>query len=284
MRKRDQYGIYEIPDYKPKRRRGRRKRKSLRGLISFFLFVIFACMIIQGTAYIIKNNQRIKCVQLYESGDYEIAKDWFEKILEHDFLFMEALYADIRYYLADCYVNLAEYDKALLQYDLIFLHGAKNIEKTMQLREITYALWNFENEKYVSALPVLEQAYQNGYEELILYVGSCYGQMGDIQTMQNYYSKFLEKNPMNSFIYAQYASIALNDGRYEEALDYIEAGKKDSNEEELKELLFNEVVYYERIKDYNTAYEKIAEFISKYPDDEQGKYEYDFLYTRCSRR
>jgi len=48
----------------------------------------------------------------------------------------------------------------------------------------------------------------------------------------------------------------------------------------IKELLFDEIVYYERMKDYNTAYQKAVEFVELYPNDASGKNEYDILYTR----
>jgi hypothetical protein len=50
----------------------------------------------------------------------------------------------------------------------------------------------------------------------------------------------------------------------------------------VKELLFDEIVYYEKLKDYNTAYEKAKAFVEEYPGDADGKNEYDLLYTRQS--
>ena len=66
----------------------------------------------------------------------------------------------------------------------------------------------------------------------------------------------------------------------DKALEYIESGKKLIDQSCLKELLFDEIIYYEKIKDYNTAYEKVSEFMEKYPNDVDGRNELDFLYTR----
>ena len=40
------------------------------------------------------------------------------------------------------------------------------------------------------------------------------------------------------------------------------------------------IVYYEKIKDYNTAFEKAEKYIEDYPNDQDAKNEYDLLYTR----
>ena len=98
--------------------------------------------------------------------------------------------------------------------------------------------------------------------------------------MQIYYDVFLQKNAMNSFMYAQYAAIALDEGKMDEALSYIEAGKQLEDQSNIKEVLFDEIVYYEKLKDYNTAYDKAKAFVEAYPTDVDGKNEYDILYTR----
>ena len=124
------------------------------------------------------------------------------------------------------------------------------------------------------------QADEDGYSDLVLYVGSCYGQTGDLENMQIYYDVFLQKNAMNSFMYAQYAAIALDEDKMDEALSYIEAGKQLEDQSNIKEVLFDEIVYYEKLKDYNTAYDKAKAFVEAYPTDVDGKNEYDILYTR----
>ena len=66
----------------------------------------------------------------------------------------------------------------------------------------------------------------------------------------------------------------------DEALSYIEAGKQLEDQSNIKEVLFDEIVYYEKLKDYNTAYDKAKAFVEAYPTDVDGKNEYDILYTR----
>lgn len=76
---------------------------------------------------------------------------------------------------------------------------------------------------------------------------------------------------MNSFMYAQYAAIALDEDRLEDALNYIETGKQLEDQSNIRELLFDEIVYYEKMKDYNTAYEKAKAFVEAYPMMQMAK-------------
>ena len=47
-----------------------------------------------------------------------------------------------------------------------------------------------------------------------------------------------------------------------------------------QELYFNEIVAYERKQDFDTAKTKAEEYVSRYPSDEAGQKEWEFLSTR----
>ena len=49
-----------------------------------------------------------------------------------------------------------------------------------------------------------------------------------------------------------------------------------------KELRLQEITYYEKIQDYDKAYELAKELYNLYPDYQAGADEYNFLYTRVS--
>ena len=69
---------------------------------------------------------------------------------------------------------------------------------------------------------------------------------------------------------------------YEEAIRYYDLGitSKDSTPEMIQEMRFNTVVAYEKLKDWESARTKLAEYIADYPDDEQAQKESTFLETR----
>lgn len=275
--RKDEFGIYEFPEYRPAKRKKKKKKRSVFrsfGLLFVMLFLLYSISI--G----IKYSMRVKGLSLYAQEDYEGAMSLFEEALKPRLPFLERFDNDVRFYLADCYVNIGEYGDACFVYEQIRLWSDQEVEGLEERRELAYGLQMYKWQEYRSALPILLKAYEEGYGELVLYVGSCYGQIGDRENMQLYYSVFLQKHDMNSFMYAQYAAIALDEGRYDEALSYIETGKQLEDSANRKELLFDEIVYYEKQKDYNTAYEKAKAFVEAYPNDKDGRNEFDLLYTR----
>ena len=76
---------------------------------------------------------------------------------------------------------------------------------------------------------------------------------------------------------------------YADALSYIQSGLAlaDSQEGEdapdaslIQEMKYNEIICCERQGDWDTAKEKVAEYLADYPDDETAQKEADFLETR----
>lgn len=279
--RRDQFGIYELPEYNPIRKKKKAKKKfTLQSIIKLFVVFVILIVIIYGVSIGVKYSMFSKGLTLYGREDYESAIDLLEEALKPRLPFLEDFDNNIRLYLADCYVNTGMYGDACYEYSQVKLWEKEEVDGLDYLQKVAYGLQLYEWQDYRGALPILLEAYEDGYSDLVLYVGSCYGQTGDLDNMQLYYDVFLQKNDMNSFMYAQYAAIALDEGRMEEALDYIEKGKQLEDQSNIKELLFDEIVYYEKLKDYNTAYMKAKAFVETYPQDVDGKNEYDFLYTR----
>lgn len=279
--KRDRYGIYEMPEYPRRKRRKKKKEFTIRNVLKLLCMFLLFLAIIYGVSFGVKYSMRSKALSLYEKKDYEGAIDLFEEALKPRLPLLEALDNDTRFYMADCYVNTGKYGLACYEYSQIKLWAKDNkVEGLADLQKIAYGLQLYDWQDYRAALPILLNAYEEGYSDLVLYVGSCYGQIGDLENMQIYYDVFLQKNEMNSFMYAQYAAIALDEDRLEDALNYIETGKQLEDQSNIRELLFDEIVYYEKMKDYNTAYEKAKAFVEAYPNDTAGRNEYDLLYTR----
>ena len=278
--RRDRYGIYEIPEYRPVKRKKKKKPFTLKTFGKWVGLVVILLILVYGVSFGIKYSMRNKALSLYEKEDYTAAVDLFNEALKPGLPLLESFDNDVRFYLADCYVNMGEYGLACHEYSKIRVWSDKKDTQLDYLANVAYGLQLYEWKDYRQALPILLQAYEDGYSDLVLYVGSCYGQTGDLENMQIYYDVFLQKNAMNSFMYAQYAAIALDEDKMDEALSYIEAGKQLEDQSNIKEVLFDEIVYYEKLKDYNTAYDKAKAFVEAYPTDVDGKNEYDILYTR----
>ena len=70
------------------------------------------------------------------------------------------------------------------------------------------------------------------------------------------------------------------DGDYDTALQDIQTGLSlKLSDSSRRDLLYNEIVVYEKKQDFQTAKQKAEEFMQLYPDDETGHREYDFLST-----
>ncbi len=83
-------------------------------------------------------------------------------------------------------------------------------------------------------------------------------------------------------VYNMLAVLAMKDGDYEEAIDYMDiALSLDGNSDELiQEMMFNKVVCYEELLDWENAKVAVDEYIALYPDDEDAQKEAEFLETR----
>ena len=69
-------------------------------------------------------------------------------------------------------------------------------------------------------------------------------------------------------------------GEYDQAIQYIEQGLSLGEDTGKQELLFNEIVAYEKKLDFTTARVKAENYVALYPTDEAGQKEYTFLKTR----
>ena len=74
--------------------------------------------------------------------------------------------------------------------------------------------------------------------------------------------------------------LLLDDGNYDNALADITNGLADASTEEMQDLLYNEVVVYEKKLDFATALSKIQEYLKMFPDDENASKELIFLQSR----
>lgn len=125
----------------------------------------------------------------------------------------------------------------------------KDKNKADSYRGLGIALW--ETEDYEGAKEAFENALAEGSKKtgtLYNFLGSCELKVGDAKKAVSY---------------------------FEDGLD------AEKNSEELtKEMSFNRIVAYEKLKDMDTAKKLLTEYLSDYPDDEAAKKEVEFLETR----
>ena len=141
---------------------------------------------------------------------------------------------------------------------------------------INYCLGN-----YSTAKNYLEQARTGGNksEEVLLLLGKCYEELDDTAFAINIYNKYLETDP-NAGIYNQLAVALIDQGRYEEALEAVVNGLELDTNECRQQLLYNRIVAYEYLGDFQKASDLCAQYLVDYPSDENMAREYNFLKTR----
>ncbi len=83
-------------------------------------------------------------------------------------------------------------------------------------------------------------------------------------------------------MYHMLSSIAMQGERYDEVIDYTTTGLAidEISDTQRKEMLFNQVVAYEKLLDWDNAKIAIEEYVLLYPDDAEAQKEAEFLRTR----
>ena len=117
--------------------------------------------------------------------------------------------------------------------------------------------------------------------EGILLLGIVYKSQGDTANARAMYQQYIEtegSSPAKG--YNGLALCDIDDGNYDNALTDITNGLADASTEEMQDLLYNEVVVYEKKLDFATALSKIQEYLKMFPDDENASKELIFLQSR----
>ncbi len=133
---------------------------------------------------------------------------------------------------------------------------------------------------YSGAATALATAMNEGSTEAILLLGMVYTAQNNIANARTLYEQYLNKGAGDAKAYNGLALCDIAEGSYDAALDHIAAGIKTSNTTEMQNLLYNEIVVYEKRLDFATAKQKAEEYCAMFPDDKAVQNELAFLKTR----
>ncbi len=142
---------------------------------------------------------------------------------------------------------------------------------------VSYYLQNYEEAK-----DTLIQAVRRDSSDSrsVFLLGKVYLAMDDIADARAVFREHTGKQDTAAAAYNGLALCDIASGDYENALQNVEAGLESGDESSAQGLLFNEIVIYEQMRDWKTARSKAAAYVGKYPGDEAGLREYEFLSTR----
>lgn len=138
-------------------------------------------------------------------------------------------------------------------------------------------------EDYSNAQKELTEAVNKNSTEGMLLLGMVYKDQGDTSNARNMYQQYVAaegSDPAKG--YNGLALCDLADGSYDSVLDNISKGLADASTEEMQDLLFNEIVVYEKKLDFATALSKTQEYINMFPGDAAAQKELTFLQSRTS--
>lgn len=139
-------------------------------------------------------------------------------------------------------------------------------------------------EDYGNAQKELLEAVNKNSTEGMLLLGMTYRAQEDIVSARNMYQQYVGTEGCDPA--KGYNGLALCDiaeGNYDSALENISKGLADASTEEMQDLLFNEIVVYEKKLDFASAFSKAQEYTAMFPDDEAAVKELTFLKSRVTQ-
>lgn len=267
--------------FKPGRRRNRWDCRKV--LVGFIILVIVVTAFVYIISIIKSHKSRYfrEGLTYYDDGKYDEALLKLEDALQEKQLFSGRKDMNIRLYIADIYMQTGEYDQAVSEYNAILDYSSANENKVTSLKEEAQAFYDFSVGNYAGSVDIFLKKAEAGQEQLYLYAGACYSQIGDSENMFSCYEKYISEYGFNSYLYAQYAGYYMNLEDLNKAKEYIDGGLA-SDSSYRAQLILLEIAYYEKLEDFNQAFSCAKDFVNTYPDNYAGVNEYIFLATRAT--
>ncbi len=174
-----------------------------------------------------------------------------------------------------CYeeANLSGVGSSYLQ-NALDIRG-DTLEDAYQRGRIYYYL-----EDYEKAQSELIHPAEEKHEESMFLMGQVYLALEDYTHARNMYENIKAAFGDSPQCCNGMAMCAMKEGKYDEALQYIQQGLQMDGFAGKQELYFNEMTAYEKKLDFAAAKQKAQEYVARYPSDERGQKELLFLESR----
>lgn len=161
-----------------------------------------------------------------------------------------------------------------------YLQSALNIRGEKQEDYYNRGRIYYYLESYEEAQSQLIGPVEQGYEPAMYLIGRVYLAQNDCEHAEAVYRQIQAQSGDSAAVFNGLAMCAIARGGYDEALACIQQGLALDGTEGKQELLFNEIIAYERKLDFASAREKAEAYTALYPADEAGKKELIFLSSR----
>ena len=193
----------------------------------------------------------------------------FERAIELDPSF------EVYLQIYDVYVNLNRQADGAAYLKEARGRTTDSVEDAYQMGRICYLLGDYDTAK-----DQLARAVGGKISGAAALLGRVYLDQGDIVSARGVFQNCIESGREISAGCNGLALCAIETGDYEEALRQIHAGLQGADTTIAEELLYNEIVVYERQHDFVTALSKMESFINTYPGNSAARKEYTFLKSR----
>ena len=157
---------------------------------------------------------------------------------------------------------------------------AKTADDYCERGKVYYYMDDYEN-----ARTELTTAADKGSTEATLILGMVYMAQGDTSNARSFYQQYIDADgddPAKG--YNGLALCDISDGDYDSALQNISQGLGDATSDEMRDVLFNEIVVYEKKLDLSTALSKAQEYVQTFKDDDAAAKELTFLQSRVGNQ
>ena len=139
---------------------------------------------------------------------------------------------------------------------------------------------NFELKDYDAAINDLKTAVEGKVDGAVMLLGKIYLLNKDTDSARELFRSGLSTEGQGSVCYNGLALCDIADGDYDSALSNISSGLSSGDGKVQEELLFNEIIVYEKKLDFTTALEKAKAFAESYPQNTDAARELKFLQNR----
>ena len=204
--------------------------------------------------------------------DYEKAQEYFDQAADKDKKEEMALQIYEAYLEQDMEADGTKYLEQVLAVE------ARSARDHCERGRIYYYMEDYEN-----AQKELTEAMDRNDSEAMLVMGQVYLAQNDVDSARAMFQEYKEKE--EEHMAAGYNGLVLcdlADRDYTSALENVQKGLETAEGDSMQDLLFNEVVVYEKSHDFKTAQEKAEEYLQLFPDDEKMQREKEFLDSRVS--
>ena len=238
-----------------------------------------------------------------KTGQYAEAEEIYNAVLA-----MRPKDVEVLFLRGSARLSQGNYEEAKEDMDKVVEMDGKNFERIIHIYEImeeggykdsgqgylTDALQTYEKDmsnfekgrmlfymgEYKKAYIALEEAKNEGGVEAYLYLGRAYEATGDYNYAESVYNSYLTKVGEDAQVYNQLGLCEARKGEYEDALESFQSGLDVEDASMKQVLLFNEIVAYEHLGEFEQAAALMKEYLAAYPDDELAIREFEFLSTR----